>query len=133
MKTLQVTLKKIGIFLLINLIIGCISQVKAQTSSEMLKDKPKREEIIATISSDHKMIRKMMVNNPMMMNTMLGMMEKDSSMCTMMGNLMMQNNHMMNMMGNMVKTRSMMMNGKMMNGGRTSFICPQHKETMRNK
>ena len=83
--------------------------------------------------SNDEMIHKMLVNNPMMMNNMLGMMEKDSSMCTMMGNLMMQNNHMMNMMGNMVKTRSMMMNGKMMNGGRTSFICTQNKETMINK
>ena len=60
MKNLLVKLKKIGILLLNNLIIGCISQVKAKTSAEMLKDKQKREEIMATISSDHKMMGEMM-------------------------------------------------------------------------
>ncbi|MDO9038944.1 MAG: hypothetical protein Q7U59_11420, partial [Lutibacter sp.] len=53
-------LQKIGVFLLINLIIGCAGQGKKQTSEEILKDKQKREEIMATISSDNEMMGEMM-------------------------------------------------------------------------
>jgi hypothetical protein len=149
-------LQKIGVFLLINIIIGCAGQGKEQTSEEILKDKQKREEIMATISGDNEMLgemmsymmkndsavqmmrshdgmmHKMMVNNPMMMENMLGMMEKDSTMCTMMGNLMMQNSHMMKMMQNMGKTGSMK-NGKMMSEGGAATICLQHKGLMKSE
>lgn len=149
-------LQKINLFLLINLIIGCAGQGKAQTTEEILKDKLKREEIMVAISNDNammgemmsymmkndsavkmmrsndEMMHKMMFNNPMMMGNMLRMMENDSTMCTMMGNMMIQNNHIMNMMQNMGKTRSTM-NGKIMNESANAIICPQHKGTMKNK
>ena len=133
------TLQSICVIILLILISGCTGQ--AQTTAEILKNGQQREEIMAAISNDHEMMDEMldymmdsdhamqmmegdqgMMGRMMekdtamaagMINNMMAMMEKDSTMCNMMGGMMMRNKHMMDMMQNMGKSGTMMKGGMM--------------------
>lgn len=102
--------------------------MKSEHAMQMMEG---HQGMMGRMMGNRQMMMNMMAKDTMMasgmMNDMMTMMEKDSTMCNMMGGIMMENRHMMNIMQNMGKADGMM--SQKQQGGikiGNGVICPIH-------
>ena len=129
-------LKRIYIFMMLGMILGCSNQVKEQTSKEILANEQKQEEIMDMICNNHEMMSNFMehmmksehamqmtmgnqvmmqqlMDGEHMMDNVMQMMLTDGTMCKSIQQMMMDDEHMKDVIMEMWNRQGMAKGDKM--------------------